>query len=81
MTGLFVSLANSGNFLFSADALYRSENLGPPVRIPGLIFDSPGYVKSANFIAEYAKNTDAKIIFGHDMRQFATLKKAPEYYD
>ncbi|MDR1028697.1 MAG: N-acyl homoserine lactonase family protein [Clostridiales Family XIII bacterium] len=82
MTGLFVSLPNSGNFLFSADALYCSLNLGPPVRIPGLIFDSLGYVKSANFIAEYAKKTDAKIIFGHDIKQFLTLKRAPaEYYD
>jgi glyoxylase-like metal-dependent hydrolase (beta-lactamase superfamily II) len=78
MTGFFVSLPKSGNFLFSADALYCSKNLGPPVRIPGLIFDSVGYVKSANFIAEYAKKHDAKIIFGHDLEQFMTLKRAPE---
>jgi glyoxylase-like metal-dependent hydrolase (beta-lactamase superfamily II) len=81
LTGLFVSLPNSGNFLFTADALYRSENLGPPVRIPGLIFDSLSYVKSANYIAKYAEENNAKIIFGHDAKQFATLKTGEDYYD
>jgi glyoxylase-like metal-dependent hydrolase (beta-lactamase superfamily II) len=81
LTGLFVSLPHAGNFLFTADALYRSENLGPPVRIPGLIYDSLAYVKSANYIAKYAEEHDAKIIFGHDARQFATLKTGEEFYD
>ena len=81
VTGLFVSLPNSGNFLFTADELYRSENLGPPIRIPGLIYDSISYMKSAEFIAEYAREKDAAIIFGHDKRQFATLKTSPAYYD
>jgi glyoxylase-like metal-dependent hydrolase (beta-lactamase superfamily II) len=81
LTGLSVSLPNSGNFLFTADALYRSDNLGPPVRIPGLIYDSLGYVKSANYIASYAEEHAAKIIFGHDAEQFATLRKGEDYYD
>jgi glyoxylase-like metal-dependent hydrolase (beta-lactamase superfamily II) len=81
LTGLFVSLPNSGNFLFTADALYRSENLGPPVRIPGLILDSISYIKSAEFIAGYAKKENATIIFGHDKRQFETLKTSPAFYD
>ncbi|MDR1571374.1 MAG: N-acyl homoserine lactonase family protein [Clostridiales Family XIII bacterium] len=82
MTGFSVSLPKSGNFLFSADALYCSKNLGPPIRIPGLIFDSVGYIKSAGFIAEYAKKTGSKIVFGHDLEQFVTLKRAPDaYYD
>ena len=80
LTGLSVNLSDEGNFLFTADALYRSENLGPPVRIPGLIFDSLGYVKSANYIAEYAEKNNAKIIFGHDKKQFASLKIAPSDY-
>ncbi|MDR3295786.1 MAG: N-acyl homoserine lactonase family protein [Clostridiales Family XIII bacterium] len=80
LTGLCVELADAGNFLFTADALYRSENLGPPIRIPGLIFDSAAYVKSAEFIAAYAKAKNATILFGHDKHQFATLKKAPDFY-
>ncbi|MDR3363530.1 MAG: N-acyl homoserine lactonase family protein [Clostridiales Family XIII bacterium] len=81
LTGLYVELPRSGNFLFTADALYRSENLGPPIRIPGLIYDSISYVKSAELIAGYAAKTKATIIFGHDKRQFATLDTAPDYYD
>jgi glyoxylase-like metal-dependent hydrolase (beta-lactamase superfamily II) len=81
LTGLYVELPKSGNFLFTADALYRSENLGPPVRIPGLIFDSLSYVKSAELIAKYAAEHKAQIIFGHDKRQFATLKTSPAFYD
>jgi glyoxylase-like metal-dependent hydrolase (beta-lactamase superfamily II) len=82
MTGMLVELPNSGNFLMCSDALYRSENLGPPTRLPTLIYDSVGYVKSADFIAQYAKAHSAKILFGHDKAQFKTLKKSTEgYYD
>ena len=82
MMGMLLELSNSGNFLMCADALYRSENLGPPVRVPGLIFDSVSFVKSANFIAEYAEARGAKILFGHDKAQFATLRKSTEgFYD
>jgi glyoxylase-like metal-dependent hydrolase (beta-lactamase superfamily II) len=73
MTGLLVELPESGNFLLCADALYRSENLGPPIRVPGLIYDSIGYEKSARFIADYATSKGARIVFGHDMRQFGGL--------
>lgn len=82
MMGMLVELPKSGNFLMCADALYRSDNLGPPVRIPGLIYDSIGYVESANFIARYAKDHDAKILFGHDKAQFATLTTSEKgFYD
>ncbi len=73
MMGMLVELPKSGNYLMCADALYRSENLGPPVRIPGLIYDSISYVQSANFIASYAQRHNAKIVFGHDKAQFAQL--------
>jgi glyoxylase-like metal-dependent hydrolase (beta-lactamase superfamily II) len=73
MTGLLVELPKSGNFLLCSDALYRSDNLGPPVKPPGLVYDSLGYIASADFIARYAKKHKAKIIFGHDSRQFERL--------
>ncbi|MDR1816483.1 MAG: N-acyl homoserine lactonase family protein [Clostridiales Family XIII bacterium] len=81
MTALYVELPKSGNFLFAADALYRPENLGPPPRIPGLIFDSIGFVNSANLLADYAQEHDAKIIFGHYQPQFDELLHAPEFYE
>jgi glyoxylase-like metal-dependent hydrolase (beta-lactamase superfamily II) len=80
MTGLYVSLPDSGNFLLCSDALYRAENFGPPVRLPGLVYDSIGYVNTAEFIRKFAAENNAAIIYGHDKKQFATLRKAPEYY-
>jgi glyoxylase-like metal-dependent hydrolase (beta-lactamase superfamily II) len=74
MTALLVELPRSGNYLLCSDALYRSDNLGPPIRPPGLVYDSLGYVASANFIARYAKRHSARIIFGHDMAQFRQLR-------
>jgi glyoxylase-like metal-dependent hydrolase (beta-lactamase superfamily II) len=73
MLGFFIELPKSGNLLLCSDALYRSDNLGPPIKPPGLIYDSLGYVRSANFIARYAKKHNAKIIFGHDTQQFTEL--------
>jgi glyoxylase-like metal-dependent hydrolase (beta-lactamase superfamily II) len=78
--GMLVELPESGNFLMCSDALYREDNLGPPVRLPILLYDSVNYVKTAEFIRQYAKDHNAKIIFGHDMKQFAALKKSTEGY-
>ncbi len=82
MLGLRVDLKNSGTFLLVADALYLQENLGPPIKTPGIIHDSLGFVRTAKFLGDYAKKHHATILFGHDMAQFKTLKKSPaEYYD
>lgn len=81
MLTLRVDLRRSGTFLLVADALYMRESLGPPIRVPGIIHDSLGYVRTAKFLGAYAKKHDATILFGHDMEQFRTLRKAPEYYD
>jgi glyoxylase-like metal-dependent hydrolase (beta-lactamase superfamily II) len=75
MTGLNVELPKSGNFLLCSDALYRSENLGPPLRLPGFVYDSLGYIATAKFIERYAKKHGAEIVFGHDRNQFDTLIK------
>jgi glyoxylase-like metal-dependent hydrolase (beta-lactamase superfamily II) len=72
MTGLLVELP-AGNYLLCADALYRADNLGPPIKPPGLIYDSIGYIKSADFISAYAGEKRAEIIFGHDMKQFNNI--------
>ncbi|MDR0469290.1 MAG: N-acyl homoserine lactonase family protein [Peptococcaceae bacterium] len=80
VTGMLVELPESGNFLMCSDALYREENFGPPVRLPILIYDSINFIKTAEFIRQYAKEHDAKILFGHDMKQFSTLTKSTDGY-
>ncbi|MDR1728333.1 MAG: N-acyl homoserine lactonase family protein [Acidobacteriota bacterium] len=74
MTGLLVGLPEAGNFLLCSDALYRAENFGPPVRLPGLVYDSIGYVRTAEFIRRFAAEKQATVVYGHDKRQFAALK-------
>ncbi len=73
MLGMMVELPKSGNYLLCADALYRPENLRPPIRMPTLLVDSINYIKSVEFIAQYAKDHNAQILFGHDIRQFFAL--------
>lgn len=82
MLALRVDLENSGSFLLVSDALYSSENYGPPVHLPGIVYDTVGYVRTARTIEKYCKEHNCRILFGHDMEQFSTLRKAPlEYYD
>ncbi|MDR1193808.1 MAG: N-acyl homoserine lactonase family protein [Peptococcaceae bacterium] len=82
MLGMLARLPHSGNFLMCSDAINREENLGPPPRLPTLLYDSLGYIKSVEFIRRYARERDARILYGHDMRQFAGLKKSTEgFYD
>jgi N-acyl homoserine lactone hydrolase len=82
MMGLMVELENSGNFILCADALYTSDNFGPPMRFPGMMYDTLGYAATWRFITDYAKCHNAKVIFGHDKAQFDGLKKSTEgYYD
>lgn len=78
MLGLLVELPKSGNFLLVSDALYTGDNLGPPVKLPGLVYDTLGYAATAKYIAKYASEHNAKIIFGHDKMQFSTLIKSTE---
>jgi N-acyl homoserine lactone hydrolase len=82
MLGLFVSLENTGNVILASDAINTSKNLGPPILFPGLAYDTIGYHKTAQRIARLAQAKQARIWFGHDVDQFATLKKSTEgYYD
>lgn len=82
MLGLLVELPNAGNFLMVSDALYTKDNAGPPVRLPGIIYDSVGYVSTAKYILRYAEEHHAQILYGHNKEQFANLKKSTEgYYD
>jgi N-acyl homoserine lactone hydrolase len=78
MLGLLVELPQSGNFLLVADALYTSVNAGPPVKLPGILYDSLGYVSTAKFISQYAEKKNAIVLYGHDKEQFASLITSTE---
>ncbi|MCL1829629.1 MAG: N-acyl homoserine lactonase family protein [Oscillospiraceae bacterium] len=80
MLGLLLEL-EEGNKLLVSDAIYSSENIGPPLRMPGICRDPENWLKTMEFILAFAKENNAEVWHGHDLAQFETLKKSPEYYE
>lgn len=78
MLGLLAKLPQSGSFLLAADAIYTKEHFGPPAKLAGIAYDEDGYFATIEAIRALAKEQQATILFGHDMAQFQTLKKAKE---
>ncbi len=80
MMGLQVELKQSGTFLLVADAINTAENYGPPIRYPGLAYDTRGYEKTIRRIALLQRQTNAKVFFGHDEQQRNELRLWPAGY-
>lgn len=76
--GLLIELEQTGNILLSSDTVYTAENYGPPVKFPGLIYDSIGYGKAIEKVRSIAAEQNASVWFGHDKDQFANLIKSPD---
>jgi N-acyl homoserine lactone hydrolase len=81
LLGVMVHLQNSGTIIFMSDAAYVSENYGPPSRLPGILHDSVAFKASIEKVRWLERRYNAKVIFGHDLKQFQTLKHSPEFYD
>lgn len=77
MMGLQVELEQSGTILLVADAVNTAANYGPPVRYPGLAYDTRGYERTIRRIALLQRQTGAKVFFGHDEQQLKTLRVWP----
>lgn len=80
MLGLHVQLPETGGVILASDAIYCSENYGPPVKPSGILYDSLGYVRTVERIRRLAGATKSQVWFGHDAEQFATLIKSTEGY-
>lgn len=76
-----LELDQMGTVLLTSDACYTDLNWGPPERPAGALLDSKAYFASLKKLKKIAAETNATVIFGHDIKQFNTLKKAPEYYE
>ncbi|HRX58173.1 MAG TPA: N-acyl homoserine lactonase family protein [Eubacteriales bacterium] len=77
MLGLQVELEQSGTILLVADAVNLAANYGPPIRYPGLAYDTRGYEKTIRRIAQIQRRTNAKVFFGHDEQQLKSLRVWP----
>lgn len=78
---LQLELDRLGTVLLTSDACYTELNWGPPMRPAGALDDSKAYFASLKKLHAIAEATNATVFFGHDIAQFETLRKAPDYYD
>lgn len=78
--GLFLELQKTGNIILVADAIYTSENLGPPIKMQGVVYDSLGYISTLKRIKKMADERNSRIWFGHDKKQYDGLIKSTEGY-
>ncbi|HEY7349133.1 MAG TPA: N-acyl homoserine lactonase family protein [Ktedonobacterales bacterium] len=76
---LLVRLPESGPLLLTVDAVY-TEALWLRDAL-GACANKEDARQSMNRLRQLAQETGAKVIFGHDPGQWATLRHAPEYYE
>ncbi|KXG08652.1 N-acyl homoserine lactonase AiiB [Anoxybacillus sp. P3H1B] len=78
MLGLHVELPETGGIILASDAVYTTESYGPPIKPPGIIYDSLGYMNTVEKIRRIAKETHSQVWFGHDSEQFKQFRKSTE---
>ena len=78
LLGLHIDLPGEGGVILASDAVYSEENYGPPVKIPGIIYDSLGYLSAVDKIKKYAERTNSQVWYGHDSKQFRNFIKSTE---
>lgn len=75
--GIIIELEEK-NLLLTSDALNAQINYDG--RLPGVIADPVSFFKSLKKIKKLEKQYNAAVWYGHDIAQFKSLKKIPEYY-
>jgi glyoxylase-like metal-dependent hydrolase (beta-lactamase superfamily II) len=76
---LQVDLPKSGTMLFTSDAVYRSENWGPPVVGSAIVWDNRAWLSSLERLRRIADRTDATVLFGHDCDQMNELRRRGQW--
>ena len=81
MMGLMVESGHRGPWFFVRDAAYLPANYGPPSVPSSFVYNLEDYYKSHERIRAIERETKAAIVMSHDLRQWNSMKHAPEYYD
>jgi glyoxylase-like metal-dependent hydrolase (beta-lactamase superfamily II) len=77
LMGLVIHLENQ-TLIFPMDQMNNRANYeGVP---SGIVYDSLSFSSSWEKVKDLENKYDGKVIFSHDLEQFETLKKNPEYY-
>lgn len=74
-----LEMPNSGKIVLASDASLMAENLEHAI-IPKNVHQIEAYLRSRDRLLAL-RAQGALIVYGHDMRQWNSLKLAPEYYD
>jgi glyoxylase-like metal-dependent hydrolase (beta-lactamase superfamily II) len=80
MMGLRIMLKKIGAVILASDALAVEANMGPPVRMPRVPYDTLGYARTAEQILKLKRLYNAKVWCGHDEKQFDCLIKSDAGY-
>jgi len=76
---VLVRLPRTGPVILAIDAIYTPENVETDNW--GVYMDRDRARASARRLMELARAERAMLVYGHDPAQWATLRKAPQYYD
>ena len=74
-----VDLPNSGRILLSIDAIYCADNVEHDAW--GSQMDPDAARASARRLQQIAERERARLVYGHDRAQWASLRPSPQFYD
>lgn len=78
--GLIVKTDENGYLFFPSDAIYSRKNYGPPVVYPGLCVDHDSYQANIERLRGLQDTYKARLFFSHEVDDFKTYNKAPQWY-
>jgi glyoxylase-like metal-dependent hydrolase (beta-lactamase superfamily II) len=73
-----VDLPETGTMIFTSDAVYMGDSYGPPVTPAAIVNDLSAWYGSVEKLRGIAEKSDATVIFGHDVDQLRSLRRAPD---
>ncbi len=77
---LLVKLENTGNIILTGDAIYSPRNIEPVLTMPGVVYDTVGWLSSLKKLMKVRDANNAVFWYGHEMEQFERLAQK-EFYD
>jgi len=81
LTMMQLNLHKSGPWLFTTDQYHVHQNYEDDVPQGWLARDHDDWDRTHQTVKSIVKNTGAKLVFGHDEKQFFSFKHAPEFYE
>jgi glyoxylase-like metal-dependent hydrolase (beta-lactamase superfamily II) len=73
-----VDLPETGTMIFTSDAVYMGDSYGPPATPAAIVNDLSAWYGSVEKLRGIAEKSDATVIFGHDVDQLRSLRRAPD---